>query len=215
MAAQRLELVIGSKRYSSWSLRPWLLLKQAGLPFEETLIRLRQPDSASRIAAHSPTGLVPVLKDGGLVIWESLAICEYIAELSRAAPLWPEGRSARAVARAVATEMHAGFRLLRENLPMDVARTIQLPSIPDAVHADIARIQAMWSDCRARFGAEGPFLFGRFGVADAMYAPVATRFRTYGVALDPVCRAYVDSIYALPAMGEWIAAAKIEPEMAA
>jgi len=216
MSVQHPLLVVGSKRYSSWSLRAWIALKQAGITFEEVVIRLRQPDTQARIAEYSPSGKVPFLRDGEVSVWDSLAICEYVAEMLPGAYLWPEDRGARAVARSVAAEMHSGFPALREHLSMDVARTIPLPAIPESAQNDIARVQGIWSDCRARFGTapdapEGPFLFGGFTMADAMYAPVATRFVTYGVALDPVCRAYVDSIMALPAMAEWIAAAKREP----
>lgn len=204
----RLVLVIGSKRYSSWSLRPWLLLRQADIAFDELVIRLRQDDTAARIAEHSPTGMVPLLKDGELRVWDSLAICEYVAELARARQLWPEARAARALARAVSAEMHSGFLPLRTTMPMDVVASIRLPEIPEAVAANIARIQAIWADCRNRFGAGGPFLFGNFTIADAMYAPVATRFRTYQVPLEPASQAYVETIYALPAMQDWIAAAR-------
>jgi len=211
MTAQRPLLVIGTKRYSSWSLRPWLALKQAGISFDEVVIQLRQPDTQARIAQFSPSGRVPFLRDDDVSVWDSLAICEYVAEMLPGAYLWPQDRGARAVARSVAAEMHSGFPGLREHLSMDVARTIPLPTIPDAARNDIARVQAIWMDCRKRFGmAGGPFLFGRFTMADAMYAPVATRFRTYGVKLEPVCQAYVDAIMALPAMIEWVAAAKLE-----
>lgn len=204
----RLVLVIGTKRYSSWSLRAWLALRQAGIAFDELLVTLRRPDTRANILAHSPSGKVPLLKDGDLVVWESLAICEYVAELACAVPLWPEARGARAVARAVATEMHSGFPLLREHLSMDVASRIALaPAAAAAAAGDIARIGAIWRDCRARFGQGGPFLFGRFTVADAMYAPVASRFLTYGIDLDLVSAAYVGAIMELPAMREWVAAA--------
>ncbi len=207
-----LVLVIGSKEYSSWSLRPWLALRMSGVAFREELIALRQPDSAAKIAVWSPNGKVPVLKDGDLTIWDSLAICEYVAELACAVPLWPENRGARAVARSVSAEMHSSFQALRTTMPMDVTQTITLEDVASdtmaAVNADIARITALWADCRARYGAGGPFLFGRFTLADAMYAPVATRFRTYGVALDHDSAAYVEAIHALPAMQEWVAAAQ-------
>ncbi|HEY1723734.1 MAG TPA: glutathione S-transferase family protein [Magnetospirillaceae bacterium] len=210
MAVQHPMLVIGTKSWSSWSLRPWLALKQAGVTFDEVVIRLRQPDTAANILKYSPSGKLPFLRDGEVSIWDSLAICEYVAEMLPGAWLWPEDRSARAMARSIAAEMHSGFMGLREHLSMDVTTTLPLPNLPDTAKADIARVQAMWIDCRKRFGEAGPFLFGKFTVADAMYAPVATRFRTYGVPLDPVCRAYVDAIYALPAMKEWIAAAEKE-----
>jgi glutathione S-transferase len=203
----RLVLVIGSKRLSSWSLRPWLALKQAGLAFEEVLIELYRPDTRERILAHSPTGKVPLLKDGELKVWDSLAICEYVGELACAVPLWPENRGARAVARAVSAEMHAGFAALRNDLTMDLTRPIGPTAIGPEAKAEIDRVLALWNDCRQRFGAGGPFLFGRWTIADAMYAPVATRFRTYGIHLDPVSAQYVGAVLALPAMQEWIAAA--------
>ncbi len=203
---EQLTLVIGTKRYSSWSLRPWLALKMAGLPFVECEIALRQPDTKANILKHSPSGQVPLLKHGGLLVWDSLAICDYVAELAPKAGLWPEDPAARAVARSVAAEMHAGFRPLRMALPMDVCTT-ETKEIEADVQADIARIQGLWNDCRARFGQGGPFLFGRFSIADAMYAPVVTRFTTYGVEMDRVARAYADAIWALPPLQEWKQAA--------
>jgi glutathione S-transferase len=201
-------LVIGTKSWSSWSLRPWLALKQSGLAFEEELIELRQPDSKSKILAHSPSGKVPVLKNGALVVWDSLAICEYIAELACAVPLWPENKGARAVARSISAEMHAGFPALRQHLSMDAGRILPLPELPADAQADIDRVKEIWNDCRDRFGAGGPFLFGRWSNADAMFAPVVLRFQTYGVDLDPVCAAYAEAVLALPSMQEWIAAAQ-------
>jgi glutathione S-transferase len=206
----RLQLVIGTKRYSSWSLRPWLALKQAGLPFEEVSITLRQPNTKQQILAHSPSGKLPLLKDGGLLVWDSLAICEYVAEMACAVPLWPENRGTRALARSISAEMHSGFQGLRQHLPMDVLEKIPMEQIPEDAKPDIERIQTIWTDCRARFGAGGDFLFGRWSIADAMFAPVATRFDTYGVKLDPVSQAYVEATLALPAMQDWIEAAKAE-----
>jgi glutathione S-transferase len=203
-------LVIGDKAYSSWSLRPWLALKQIGLPFEEIRIRLRRPETRAEILRHSPSAKVPLLKHEGVEVWESLAILEFLAEAYPAARLWPEVPAARALARAISSEMHAGFAPLRETMPMDVTRRLPGPEMGDGVAGDIARIEAIWTDCRARFGKGGPFLFGAFTAADAMYAPVATRFLTYGVALSPASAAYRDAILNLPAMKEWIAAAKIE-----
>ncbi len=205
-----LVLVIGNKRYSSWSLRPWLALKQAGLPFTEVLITLRQPDTKARILEHSPSGKVPYLRDGDLGIWESLAICEYVAEIAPAARLWPEDRAARAIARAVSTEMHAGFMPLRQAMSMDICASKSIDPLSPDLAADIRRITALWGDCRQRFGAGGDFLFGRFSVADAMFAPVVTRFSTYNISLDAVSRAYVEAMWALPAMREWKAAAEAE-----
>jgi len=201
-------LVIGNKNYSSWSLRPWLALKAAGQDFEEILIPLRQPATKASILAHSPAGKVPVLKHGDLLVWESLSICEYVAETFPAAGLLPGDARARAVARSVMSEMHAGFGALRRDLPMDIHSKGSVPrQLTEESRADVARVQQIWQDCRGRFGQGGDFLFGGFGIADCMYAPVATRFRTYGVALDPVSAAYVEAIYAHPAMQEWIAAA--------
>lgn len=211
-----LVIVIGNKNYSSWSLRPWLALKATGEPFDEVMITLRQPETKAKILAHSPAGKVPVLTHGDLMVWESLAICEYLAEAFPYVGLWPSDARARAVARAVSTEMHAGFMGLRRDLPMDIhSKSRPSGTASDEAKADIARVQQIWQDCRGRFGdiegeEGGPFLFGRFSVADCMYAPVATRFRTYGVKLDPVSAAYVDAIYAHPAMQEWIAGAKGE-----
>ena len=212
MPVQRPLLVIGSKRFSSWSLRAWIALKQAGIAFDEVVIALRRPETARQVAEYSPSGKVPYLRDGEVAVWDSLAICEYVAEMLPGAYLWPEDRDARALARSVAAEMHAGFPDLRQHLSMDVARTYPTPDLPEGARKDIARIQALWADCRDRFGTagEGPFLFGAFTLADAMYAPVATRFRTYGIKLDPVSETYVAAIMALPDMEEWIAAARLE-----
>lgn len=209
-----LTLVIGNKNYSSWSLRPWLALKAAGPSFNETLIVLRRPETKAEILLQSAAGKLPVLKHGDLTVWESLAICEYVAETWPEAGLLPEDARARAVARSVMSEMHAGFANLRRELPMDIHKLSALaqngvtPS--EETRLEIARVQQVWQDCRGRFGRKGDFLFGRFGIADAMYAPVATRFRSYGVAMDPVSEAYVNAIYALPAMQEWCAAAARE-----
>ncbi len=206
-----LTLIIGNKAYSSWSLRPWLALRQAGLSFAETVIPLRQPETRAQILVHSPSGKVPCLIDGNRVIWDSLAICEYVAELAPAASLWPTDPHARAVARSVSAEMHSGFVALRNAMSMDlkVDRNGQ-GMTPDSA-ADIARVQALWADCRARFGQGGPFLFGGFTIADAMFAPVVTRLVTYSVAVEAGTRAYMDAVLALPAMQEWTAAAKAEP----
>lgn len=208
-----LVLVIGNKRYSSWSLRPWLALKMAGLAFDEVMIPLRQPDTRQRILQHSPSGKVPFLKHGPVQVWDSLAICEYAAELVPQSRLWPDDRGARALARSVSAEMHAGFPNLRQVMSMDICARKSLAAVPSEVQAEIGRITALWNDCRGRFGAGGPFLFGRFSIADAMYAPVATRFTTYGVTLDAVSQAYVEAIWALPPMQEWKAAADQEPEV--
>ena len=206
-----LTLFIGNKNYSSWSLRPWLALKVAGATFREEMIRLWQPDTRAKIMAHSLAGKVPILKDGDLVVWESLAICDYVADRFPAARLWPEDAKARAVARSVATEMHGGFPNLRREMSMDIRARHPSPKVSAETKAEIDRICALWREARQRFGAGGAMLFGRFSVADCMYAPVATRFATYSVPLDPVCAAYRDAVLALAPMQEWIAAAKAEP----
>jgi glutathione S-transferase len=198
-----LTLVIANKAYSSWSLRPWLALMHAGAMFEEIVIPLRRPETADAIARHTPAGKVPVLRHGEAVIWESIAILEYVAELCPDAGLWPAERAARGHARAISAEMHAGFTALRANMPMNVRASLPGRGRTPEVARDIARITALWRDCRARFGEGGPFLFGTFGNADAMYAPVVTRFQTYGVELDPVSRAYADAILHHPAMRIW------------
>jgi glutathione S-transferase len=204
-----LTLVIGNKNYSSWSLRPWLALRQGGIPFDEVMVDLYAPDARAQLARRSPSGRVPALIDGGLTVWDSIAICEYAAEIERA--LWPQDRAQRAIARAVSAEMHSGFGALRSNMPMDCqARRPGAGRTPET-ERDIARIVALWEECRARHGADGPFLFGRFCIADAMYAPVVWRFRSYAVALPPVARAYADALEALPAMQDWLAAALAEP----
>jgi glutathione S-transferase len=204
-------LLIGNKKYSSWSLRPWLVLKQSGIDFEEQLVPLDRPDTTEKILAFSPSGRVPFLRHGKIEVWESLAICEYLAEAFAAAKLWPEDRAARAHARAVSNEMHGGFAELRHYLPMDVSRDHRDKNRAAKVQGQVDRIQAIWSDCRKRHGGEGPFLFGRFSIADGMFAPVATRFHTYGVALAPENAAYVDTIMNLPAMRAWVEGAKREP----
>jgi glutathione S-transferase len=204
-------LVIGTYNYSSWSLRPWLALRMAGVAFETLRIALYQSDTKARILAHSPAGTVPVFEHGELVLWESLAICEYAAELAPGAQLWPADAAMRARARSVATEMHGGFPAVRQTLPMNFrGRARRTPELSPDARAQVERIHASWTDCRMRFGAGGPFLFGRFSVADAMYAPVVSRFRTYGVALGPEASAYVDAVWALPAMQEWGAEAARE-----
>jgi glutathione S-transferase len=206
-----LRLIIGNKNYSSWSLRPWLAMTVAGIPFEEEVVPLHTPEFAARVLPLSPTGRVPVLIDGDTVVWESLAILEYLNDAFPRAQLWPEGTPARAHARALAHEMHAGFAPLRRACPMNLWRPVTTPELPADVQANVARIDAMWSDCRARFGSGGPFLFGAFSAADAMYAPVVSRLRSYGIGVGPLARAYMDAILALPAWRAWHSAAVKEP----
>jgi len=209
------ELVIGNRNYSSWSLRAWLALRRTGIEFDEIVIPLKQAGSREAILAHSPSGKVPLLRHGEVTVWDSLAICEYLAERFPGAGLWPAEPSARATARAVAAEMHAGFMALRRALPMNLRA--HRPGRPrDAgVEADIARIRDIWRSCRQRHGADGPFLFGGFTVADAFYAPVVGRFLTYDVPLDAVCRAYAEAVWQTPAMRDWVAAARAEPHVIA
>jgi glutathione S-transferase len=210
-----LTLVVGSKNFSSWSLRPYLALAHTGQPFREVLVPLDTPETAALIALHSPSGRVPVLRHGDAVVWDSLSICEYVAEAFPEAKLWPEDRVARAMARSVTSEMHSGFQALRTNLPMDITARKTVPGVDaPGVHADVARIQALWSGCRERHGKGGPFLFGAFSIADAFFAPVVTRFITYGVPFRPENAAYRDAILNLPAMVKWTEAAKGEPPLA-
>lgn len=204
-------IYIANKNYSSWSLRGWLMLKQTGVPFAEEMIPLDQPGTRAGILRHSPSGRVPALRHGAVVIWESLAIGEYLAERFPAARLWPEAVSARAVARAVSAEMHAGFAALRKEMPMNLRRSVPGRAISPEVKADIDRILALWGDCRSRFGQGGPYLFGHATIADAMFAPVISRFRTYGVALAGEAKRYGEAVWALPALKEWAEAAQREP----
>ena len=205
-----LTLVIGTKAYSSWSLRPWLAMAHTGIEFGEIVIALRRPDTTANILLHSAAGTVPILKTPQNTIWDSLAICEYVAETFPDRRLWPEDAAARAVARSVSAEMHAGFADLRACLPMNLLEREPGRGRTPACEADIARVLQLWRDVRARFGGDGPFLFGSFTIADAMYAPVCTRFDSYAVPLDPASQAYVDTILGLPAMQNWYAAARAE-----
>jgi glutathione S-transferase len=204
-------IYLGNRNYSSWSLRPWLALKQTGAAFDEEVIPLSEPTTRSTVLRFSPSGRVPALKHNELTVWDSLAICEYLAETFPQAKLWPEDKAARAVARAVSAEMHSGFAALRDHLPMNMRSSFPNRGVTPDVQADINRITAIWRDCRKRFGADGPFLFGGFTIADAMYAPVVSRFRTYKVELEEEAQAYTDAVWALPALQEWLTAAKNEP----
>jgi glutathione S-transferase len=200
-----LHLTIGNKNYSSWSFRPWIALKVAGISFEETVIPIHYPGSREKFLALSPGGKVPILQDGAVTVWESLAILEYVAETHPA--LWPRDAAARAHARAISNEMHAGFQPLRRQCPMNMWRPVKKLALTPETAASVARIDAMWSDCRARFCAGGAFLFGAFTAADAMYAPVVSRFHTYGVEVGAASAAYMQAMMALPAWQEWYAAA--------
>lgn len=206
-----LHLYIGNKCFSSWSLRPWIALKQLGIPFTETVIRLRTLETAANLERVSPTGKVPALRHGGRVVWETLAILEYLNDLYPDRRLWPEVLEARMLARSVATEMHSGFLELRYGWPMNLRRPRNHRPLEGAGAMQVARIEALWRQCRSAHGAGGPFLFGRFTAADAMYAPVVTRFDTYGGVLDADIRAYVDAVLATPAMKQWYTEAAAEP----
>ena len=202
-------LVIGNKNYSSWSLRPWLLLKHLGVAFEEILVPLDRPSTREDLEKHSPSARVPVLRHGDLTVWDSLAICEYLAELTGRG--WPAAPAARAVARAVSAEMHSGFTTLRSLWPMNARARNRRTAMTAALEADIERIDQIWNDCRARFGAAGPWLFGEYSIADAMFAPVVLRFNTYGAAaISPTVRWYMASVLEDPPLQEWLQAAKRE-----
>jgi glutathione S-transferase len=208
-----LRLLIGNKNYSSWSLRPWLAMKATGIAFEETLVPLGDPDFRAKVSDLSGgevRGSVPVLIDGDIRVWESLAILEYLAETFPAAHLWPVAPAARAHARAISAEMHSGFQPLRRHLPMNVRRPVKQRVLDPAVTADVARVDTIWSECRSRFGAGGAFLFGGFSAADAMYAPVVWRFHTYAVEVSAPVRDYMRAVIALPASVEWREAARRE-----
>ena len=203
-------LIIGNKNYSSWSLRPWLALKVAGVDFDEKLVPLFEDDWAAR-KAELPSGTVPVLEHDGNVIWETMAILEYAAETWGAAKFWPTDTAARARARAVANEMHAGFTKLRTHMPMNIRASFPGRGMHPGVAEDIARVEAIWTECRQTFGKGGDFLFGQFCNADAMFAPVVSRLTTYGVEVNPTARAYMDAVQALPEMIEWSDAGRAEP----
>jgi glutathione S-transferase len=204
-----LSLIIGNKNYSSWSLRAWLFMKHVGLEFQEILIPLDTPETRDQIDRHTPSGRVPVLREGTLSVWDSLAICEYVAELSGKG--WPQAREARAVARAVCAEMHSGFSTLRSLWPMNARARNRRTAITAALEADIERIDEIWNDCRGRFAGGGPWLFGEYSVADAMYAPVVLRFNTYGARISQTARWYMASVLEDAPLQQWLQAAKQEP----
>jgi glutathione S-transferase len=207
-----LTIYIGNKNYASWSLRAWLALKATGEPFDEVVIPLYQPGSRETLLKYSPSGRVPALQHGDTVVWDSLAVCEYLAETFSAAGLWPDDGAARAMARSASAEMHSGFQALRAQHPMNVRSSFPGRDVTPEVQADINRVMAIWRAARARYGeGNGDFLFGRFTIADAMYAPVVSRFRTYKFDLEREASDYCDAVTALPAMQEWVAAARNEP----
>lgn len=199
----KLTIYLGTKNISSWSLRPWLALMQTGADFEEIVISLDQPDTKEKISKISPSGRVPLLKHGDLLVCDSLAICEYLAEIFPDTMLWPADKKARAHARSISAEMHAGFPELRKHLSVDVRARHKNYSIPDTANPDIERICQIWENCRTHYGKTGEFLFGHFTIADAMFAPVATRFITYDVKLPLIAQQYITTIMALPAMQQW------------
>jgi glutathione S-transferase len=204
-------LIMGNKNYSSWSLRSWLVLKHLAIPFEEVVIPLYQEESRNALLRYSPSGKVPVLKHGEHTIWDSLAICEYLSDIFPNRWPWPADPHTRAYARSISAEMHSGFQNLRQNMPMNCR--LSRPGYgktPDA-DRDIERIISIWTECRKQFGAKGDFLFGAFSIADAMYAPVATRFITYGVTLNGVAQDYVNTTMNLPSIKEWYDSARKEP----
>ena len=207
-----LTLVIGNKNYSSWSMRPWIAMKAAGIAFDEVLIPLYGEGSAEAILKYSPAGKVPILHDGDVAIWDSLSILEYLAEKFPDAGLWPKDTAARALARSVSAEMHSGFQPLRQHCTMNLWLPPKPRPMPQEVYDNMKRIETIWADCRARYGKGGPFLFGeRFGNADAMYAPVVARFHNYGLPVGQATLAYMDAVMALPAFKAWEAAGIAEP----
>jgi glutathione S-transferase len=206
-----LKLVIANKLYSSWSLRPWLVLKTFGIPFEEIQIPLRLPDSRGRLLEYSPSGKVPVLIDEDVTVWESLAIVDYLAESFPELPIWPRDRKARAHARSISSEMHSGFQALRQACPMHLGARFATPPITEALLASIDRVEDIWSEARNRFGGGQPFLYGAFSAADAMFAPVVTRFESYQIPVREATRTYMDAVLSHPAFVAWREAALAEP----
>lgn len=203
----KLHLIIANRNYSSWSLRPWLAMAMAGLDFDETLIQLDTPVMKKQIAEHSRAGRLPVLRHGKVSVWESLAILEYLAETFPEKNFWPKTKATRAVARAVSNEMHAGFAGLRDTCPMNLRRPKKPIKLNDETRADIARIEEIWRDCRKTYGKGGKFLFGKFCNADAMFAPVVTRFETYAIPVAKDTKAYMDAVLATKAFQKWKSAA--------
>lgn len=208
MGSSGYALVLGDRNYSSWSLRPWLLLRMFEIAFDEIDVDIYSTGARDRILAHVPSGKVPALKADGLTIWDSLAIIEYVAETHPELPIWPRDKNARAVARAVSAEMHSGFENLRSQMPMDLNSDKPVKKTSDDVARDLKRIVEIWRMCRSEYGTDGPFLFGEFSAADAMYAPVTSRFRTYGIDLsqfgdDGTAAAYCDTILSLDAVRDW------------
>jgi glutathione S-transferase len=206
----QLTLIIGNKNYSSWSLRPWLLMKQFNLEFAEISISLYTPESGELLQKYSPSGQVPVLLHNNIKVWDSLAICEYLAETFTDIPFWTSEKAARALSRSISAEMHSGFQALRQNMPMNCRKKYPGRGLALGVPQDINRITEIWQECRQKYGADGKFLFGDFTIPDAMFAPVVLRFLTYGVQLNDAAQEYAAAILSLPALQNWIAAAHNE-----
>ena len=206
-----LKLIIANKAYSSWSLRPWILLTHFRIPFEEVVIPMDRPDTRSTMLKYAPTGKCPSLHDGKVAVWESLAIVEYVAEAFPEKAIWPRGKAARAHARSLASEMHAGFAALRQVCPTNFRRKPKAIALSDEAKADAARVEQAWAETRQAFGRAGDFLFGRFSAADAMFAPVVNRFHAYDIPVARTTRAYMEAIMSLPAWKAWIAGAEAEP----
>jgi glutathione S-transferase len=206
-----LKLILGNKNYSSWSLRPWIAMRHTRMTFEEEVIPLYEPGSSEKVRRYSPAGKVPILLDGDMAIWESLAILEHLAEKFPKAALWPADEKARAHGRAISAEMHAGFSALRRHCPMNMRRRRRKLALTPEVAEDVRRIEAIWTECRDRFGDAGPFLLGPFSIADAMYAPVVSRFFSYDIGVAAAAEAYMATMMSLPAWKEWEAAGEREP----
>jgi glutathione S-transferase len=205
-----MKLVIGNKNYSSWSLRPWIAMKQIGLIFEEVVIPMTMPNTRADMLKHSPTGLVPTLIDGDVTVFETIAILEYLNDKYPDAGLWPKDIAARAHARAISAEMHAGFAALRRDCPMNIRRAVKKHIVSPEAQKQAERIDALWTDARQRYGKGGDFLFGSFGNADAMYAPIVNRFHVYDLPRSATAQAYMEAMMALPAWKEWEQVSRIE-----
>ena len=209
----KFELIIGNKAYSSWSLRPWLVLRHLGVDFIETRVPLYVHGYKEELLKHAPSGKVPILKHGAVTVWDSLSICEYLAERFPDAGLWPEDAVLRALARSLSAEMHSGFGAIRGAMPFNCRTLGRHVPITAEVQREVDRVLSLWRDCRTRHGKDGPWLFGQFSIADAMYVPVALRFLTYSVPLDAFSQSYAETVFHHPAVQEWVAAAKQETEV--
>jgi len=206
-----LTLVLANKAYSSWSMRPWMVLKHFDIPFDEIVIPMNRSETRAEMLKHAPSGKCPSLHDGTISVWDSLAIIEYLAETYPTFPIWPRGTEARAYARSLSAEMHSGFMALRRECPMNIRRPRRAIKVSEDVRADVVRIDEAFADARTRFGAAGAFLFGDFSAADAMFAPVVNRFDTYDLPVSDTTRAYMAAMKALPAWQQWERDAFAEP----